>query len=609
MGVLDRIRAWRERRQEKKTTKRLNQLEADLNMLYAEKGVYVFNPKYYNQPRSMTPEQEFTLSVLENFAWFSGKPYMIRQFYQSYGPVLTHDMNYFWAQAPANYRKVHSGLPALIANKMGIVLFGGGILPEITIYKLDADGKPTKDIDEPKTKAAKDILEVLMNNTAFAEQMHKAAVTASWCGHVFIKLGYDMAVSDYPIIEIADIRNAELVKDRGITTEIIFKNYYKVGSSNYVHKEIYTTNEQGEALVIHKLYRVSDRGDEKEVPLTTLPETAPLAETPELHFSDLKGMLAFELPNKLPNNEFPDSPYGASDYAGAHSSYDALDEVLSEMYSEVRNNKPMRYVPDTMLRFLQDEKGSIDIKMLDPFVQNYIRVSGDPDQNAKNEIVVAEIKDKQESLKQKWVTALTTALNIAGLSPYSIGITGIESVDASAESQQERNKTTLETRSAKLKLWVPLLEKLLLQFLALNSWMQKNLPNFKQEDIPNIDIDFTNCRINVKFGDYVIEKQGDKINTWGTAKQYRVSSTREAVKNIHPDWTDSQIDEEVNLIRFEEGMALDSPDNLPNLTGYDEEEEPEDKNESVDVEKQKTGQQEQDMTKMIEAQQKEPKQE
>lgn len=92
MGVLDRIRAWRERRQEKKTTKRLNQLEADLNMLYAEKGAYVFNPKYYNQPRSMTPEQEFTLSVLENFAWFSGKPYMIRQFYQSYGPVLTHDI-------------------------------------------------------------------------------------------------------------------------------------------------------------------------------------------------------------------------------------------------------------------------------------------------------------------------------------------------------------------------------------------------------------------------------------------------------------------------------------------------------------------------------------
>ena len=81
------------------------------------------------------------------------------------------------------------------------------------------------------------------------------------------------------------------------------------------------------------------------------------------------------------------------------------------------------------------------------------------------------------------------------------------------------------------------------------------------------------------------------------------------MKNIHPDWSDRQIDEEVNLIRFEEGMALDSPDNLPNLTGYDEEEEPEDKNEKTDVEKQKTTQQEQDMTKLIEAQQKEPKQE
>ena len=34
---------------------------------------------------------------------------------------------------------------------------------------------------------------------------------------------------------------------------------------------------------------------------------------------------------------------------------------------------------------------------------------------------------------------------------------------------------------------------------------------------------------------------------------------QEAVKKIHPDW-DERIEDEVNLIRYEQGMSLDTPD-------------------------------------------------
>jgi hypothetical protein len=122
---------------------------------------------------------------------------------------------------------------------------------------------------------------------------------------------------------------------------------------------------------------------------------------------------------------------------------------------------------------------------------------------------------------------------------------------------------------------------LILQLLALNSWMQKKFPEIqKNED--RLDIDFDNCNVIVKFGDYIVEKQSEKINTWGAAKSQGVASIREAVKNIHPDWDDVRIDEEVNLIRYEQGMSLDNPQNLPELTGFAEEEEDEEENKQGD---------------------------
>ena len=82
-----------------------------------------------------------------------------------------------------------------------------------------------------------------------------------------------------------------------------------------------------------------------------------------------------------------------------------------------------------------------------------MQTEGDQDQNTKNEINITEIADKTEQHLIKWRTALSMAINKAEVSPFALGITGLESINSSAESQQERNKTTLEMREKKHRIW------------------------------------------------------------------------------------------------------------------------------------------------------------
>ena len=544
--------------------KRRERLRGDLQVL-ASQGIY-FNPKHVVGTDYIDPQREFSLRVQENYVWFTSKPRLIRMFYLTNSDII-QSLSFFWQQAPDSYIKKHTGLANTISNKMAVILFGGGFENEIEIYKV-VDGKAEDKPDAELSKKAKNQVETLKTKCEFALRVRTGSIIESWGGHLFGKYSYDLGLSEYPILEITDIRNAEVEKARGITKAIIFKNWFKYGSNDYVHKERYTTDERGFAKIENKVYRLnSATKDEIEASLEIMTKAFGLDEPiePEFVFEGVKGMLAFEKPNKLPNPEFLDSIYGASDYCGAISSLDGLDEVFSEIFAEVRNNKAIRYVPEELLQRTEDG----DVVGINNFVRNYIAVKTLLDQNAKNEINITPIEDKMTSLKQKWQVGIATVCTKAGISPVSLGIPGLESIDAAADSQQERNKATLETRSDKHKLWKPFVENMLLQLLSLNSWMQKQFPDIQaQED--RLDIDFDNCNVLVKFGDYVADKQSEKISTWGGAKAQGVASTHEAVKNIHSDWNESKVDEEVNLIRYEQGITLDNPQNLPNLTGFDD---------------------------------------
>lgn len=549
------------------TRRRLNRLQRDLNML---RDTIKFNPYAVAMIDSET-DKDFSRRITEYRVWSMGNSYVLRRFFV--GTLEYRTCNYFWTRAPSSYRMIHSGLPGLICSKMPRILFGNGIAPTVSVYK------DSGEVDKNKTKAATDYTLQLIDKVKLRDVLTECATNESWGGHSFIKFSFDTDLSNFPIIEAADIMSTEVVKERNETVAIIFKTWYedkKKGNQQRKYRldEIYTTDATGDAVIRYELYELTT-GEEKRVPLNSIPETQKIVEAvngdDEVVFTGLKGMLAFEKPNKLPSLEFPHSNYGASDFEGATDSFDAVDEAYSTIINEIRDNRTFRYFASH--NFPRDKDTGEILTPDDGFTKNFVITEGDIDQEQgvnKNRIV-DQIPDKTEEHKAKYLTAVTVALNKAGLSPYSIGITGLESINQSAESQQERNKVTLETRKAKLELWTPYLSKVLSQLLAFNTYLL-NTVGVKQDDMPLPDMDITLSTVTIDFGEYLQDTDKDLVDIWGLAKSQGISSTQNAVRELHKSWSEKQILDETNVILFENGMATDTPNGLPNLTGIETDE-------------------------------------
>lgn len=546
------------------TRRRLNRLQRDLNML---RDTIKFNPYAVAMIDSET-DKDFSRRITEYRVWSMGNSYVLRRFFV--GTLEYRTCNYFWTRAPLSYRMIHSGLPGLICSKMPRILFGNGIAPTVSVYK------DSGEVDKNKTKAATDYTLQLIDKVKLRDVLTECATNESWGGHSFIKFSFDTDLSNFPIIEAADIMSTEVVKERNETVAIIFKTWYedkKKGNQQRKYRldEIYTTDATGDAVIRYELYELTT-GEEKRVPLNSIPETQKIVESvngdDEVVFTGLKGMLAFEKPNKLPSLEFPHSNYGASDFEGATDSFDAVDEAYSTIINEIRDNRTFRYF--ARHNFRRDKDTGEILTPDDGFTKNFVLTEGDIDQEQgvnKNRIV-DQIPDKTEEHKAKYLTAVTVALNKAGLSPYSIGITGLESINQSAESQQERNKVTLETRKAKLELWTPYLSKVLSQLLAFNTYLL-NTVGVKQDDMPLPDMDITLSTVTIDFGEYLQDTDKDLVDIWGLAKSQGISSTQNAVRELHKSWSEKQILDETNVILFENGMATDTPNGLPDLTGIE----------------------------------------
>lgn len=581
MGVRDLINRYRLTRE----NKRLDKLEEDI-MKLSDRLKY--NPKVNNVLDDYNTAERFSNRITENFVWFGGNPRQLRNFYLKQQNWL-EEMNMFWAKAPFNYRKVHTKIPNLLCTKMPIILFGSGYDIKVEIYKKDSEGNITDQLDAKASKRAKDTLLTLITKTNLQQLISEQAVNESRDGHTVAKLSYDSSLSKFPIYEVSDIRNFEIVKERGLTKAIIFKTFLEAGANGerYCVHEVYTTDENGHAKIENHLYKTQVDG-EKEIPLDSLEETSELV--PELVFPEIDGMLAFEKPNKLPNSEFINSGYGESDYAGIISAFDGLDETLSEIFAEIRNNKTMRYIPTSMLPrdYRTDDKGNqiVITREPDAFITNYQKVEDTYGENTDQKVEVVHVEDKMASLLEKWKVGITTVCNGAGISPLALGITGLEAINSGADSQRERNKATIETRNAKLELWEPYLEELFIKMLEFNHWY-KNKFNIDQNGVDDTDIDWSNCNISVVFPDYIVETSQDVITTWGGAKQMGVASTETVIDKIHKDWSEEAKKEEINRIKFEQGTSVSSGITLADLDMYNddkgEDKKPEDKPEKEET--------------------------
>ena len=457
----------------------------------------------------------YTRTLLINSTWYGGNDLELKKLYQrdlksfKVGEMTSDELNYFWATNTdgLNVRKIHSGIPQLISEKMVDLIMSNGY--EWGIYLDDT----LTDRDEESEQR----LAYMLDENTFNTQLHEAIETESWSGGVAFKLSVSKKYP-FPILEVIQPEEYEFRVEAGRIVEDIFIKYFHRGDVTYKLKEHYGIGNTG-GYIRYELYKLSGE-------TWTTASLSELEETKDLKdhaFTGIYEKFSLYKPNKLPNSEFRGSKLGESDYSGSHGLFDAIDEVISTMIQEFRDGKIKNFWPSDLLPVDVDGKVYMQPSLKKDFIIFNSGI-GEKEKPTKPEMVQGDIHS--EKYIETYKKLMESVLNNAGLSPQTVGVTGLESTSASESSQELREKTSIRTREKKVAMWEKTLNKLFELMLKLDDYRMGKAV-----------IDYT---IKTIFNDYKIQTISDKtsIATAGIAgKSWDIKS---AVDYIHDDLTEEE---------------------------------------------------------------------
>jgi hypothetical protein len=235
------------------------------------------------------------------------------------------------------------------------------------------------------------------------------------------------------------------------------------------------------------------------------------------------------------------------------------------MMTAIRFARPKRFISEDLLVNTASGRKA----QFDDFETDYEIVQTDPD-NQSEQYKQFDAAVDIFVYKEAFTTLVQQALNNAGLSPTSVGLTGLEALAASADSQREREKTTLRTREMKLKLWREALSDLFTKLLQFDDVVNKGTAPGEYE-------------ISISFNDYSIPSFEQRIETATSALNGGLVDVKHAVDMLFlDDLTDEEKELLVQSIKIENGIPI-TPDevdglaeNLPDtvVADIDEPEEP-----------------------------------
>ena len=78
-------------------------------------------------------------------------------------------------------------------------------------------------------------------------------------------------------------------------------------------------------------------------------------------------------------------------------------------------------------------------------------------------------------------------------------------------------------------------------------------------------LDYENTAVSVDFGDYVQDTQKELLTDWGNAYMQKIVSLENVVRHVNKNMSEDELQNELNLIKIEQGMSVDNPNALPEL--------------------------------------------
>lgn len=498
---------------------------------------YGFNLKFEEYLKDIESNEVYQYNLIKNKALISGDGNVVRYFYRQIAPkmatgrlssLISQEIN----QSFLNHNSTDNAFVFYGITKM----INRGVVRLITSGGVKVKGKYQSRIND------------LYAKNKFEKIWHEAVKQESGVGDTLIRVVADREIANHPIIEIIEAERFELIIKRGFIIGYIIKARQEVESEWYEMQEVYTKDNLIDKVVIEYVFRREDGTvhniDDKSLLSEKIIDAFGLRKLRDETKSfpvQCVGLKNIPIVYKA-NTEVNKGLRGIADTDGMETIESALSEILSNMVDEIR-------------------KAGLKI-MLDQKLQPINHATGEPIPfNHFDKTIVLTSSEGQDASKliqsvqgevyaDKYIEAskylISIACNKAGIHPLTVGITGVESIVASAESQQEREgKTSLRKRDEKLVEWLQTLKELNVRLLEMDDFMSLNS-----------EIEYKESDFEIEFGKFTNPNPESIVDMTLKRINAGIDSIKEVIKRDRPDISDEELDKVYALVKSEKGLPL-----------------------------------------------------
>lgn len=498
---------------------------------------YNFNLKNKELIDDLRSPAVYEYNMAQNLALLSNDPSVIRRFYEVQLPKYFKDT---WLTQEAERKFLSQYIP-------GQAFAYFGIIPMIVKAKVNlvaSNGFVCKSNDEE----IDEVLNELIDEAGLLQKFCEGVYWESGIGDVAYRISYCPDVCDTPIIDIIEPQHLEVNYKRGKIKSFVVKEVSQEDPS-YELREIHYKDREG---FVNIEYRFTIDG--KYVP----PNDEALIQECKTKFSSDISIKSLRLPLKdfliiFKKNDNANQLYkgerGVPDIQGLASIEDALTESISDLIDAIRKGGIKEFVSDELIP--QDENGN-DMR-LNHFNKTIITTKGSStpgDSSALWNVVQGKID--WQAYKETIQNLMSVAINKAGLSPTTLGLTGLESINSSAESQDAREKPSMRTREISLNGWRKTLKELLNRYLQVRDYIDGNEINDYSE------------LINITFNEYTnptVENVTDILVKQVTGG---IKAPLTAIKELNKGISDEQAEDEfLQILAFRNVQTVEDGEETP----------------------------------------------
>lgn len=432
----------------------------------------------------------------------------------------------FWKRC--GKARVHVPVAADIASTSANLLFGEQ--PRFSIY--DKAKGETEENSLPR-------MNEIIKETDLISKLHEAAESGSASGDVYLKCRYDKENADMPMIQI--VRGADALPEyrMGKLQCIHFFTVFRVEANTGKQWRVYERYEPGRIITGVYCGDGSTLGTEEPGVLEALGLQAEVEPPVDM-------MLAAHIVNMKPSRVWVTDDKGRSDFEGLRDLMDSLDEVYSSWLRDIRLAKSRLIVPAEYLRRKNSDlfKDGQYTYEFDEDVETLVAL--DISNDANMQITPSQFNIRSSEHAATYENTLRTIISMAGYSPQTFGL-DINGTAQSGTARRIIEKKSLSTNAKKQNYWKAPLEKFITAVMRLDKALYGN-SDFGEED-----------SVRVELRDPAATDPTDIAGAVNMLRSAQAASTETLVKMLHPDWSQTQVDDEVSAIHTENGMDNAEP--------------------------------------------------